>query len=197
MRDQTETNPFTAAKKDVGDAVGVEIPRWYVAIVGNNTELSTAEKLAKLGYQTYVAAQDEIRVWKNGKRKKIKKVIVTSTVFILCTETQRRQIVTLPYVFRFMTNRAGSSAEGLCKPLAVIPPYQMQILRFMLGQSDIPVSITSDYRPGQRVRVIRGTMKGIEGEIIALADGNTELNIRIDILGCAKMQINPIDVEPA
>lgn len=61
---------LATANNDAGDAVGVSQPfRWYVAIVSNNTEKVCAEKIAALGYDTYVPTQKELRRWKNGRRK--------------------------------------------------------------------------------------------------------------------------------
>ena len=71
----------------------------------------------------------------------------------------------------------------------------MVALRFMLGRSDSPVTFTGEYVKGRKVKVIRGNLRGLEGEIIALPDGSSELVILIDALGCAKVHINPIDVE--
>ena len=46
------------------------------------------------------------------------------------------------------------------------------------------------------IRAIKGISFDVnEGEIIALPDGSSELVILIDALGCAKVHINPIDVE--
>ena len=92
----TDNTVVTAVPSGVGDAVGVQDRKWFVAIVNNNTERSVEEKLSKSGYETYVAKQKVIRVWKNGKKAKVDKVLLPSVVFIKCTERERREIVTLP-----------------------------------------------------------------------------------------------------
>lgn len=185
-----------AVPSGVDDAVGVSDRKWYVAIVGNNREKSAAEKLEALGFESFVASQEELRVWKNGRRKTVDRVLLSATVFVRCTESERRRIVVnLPYINRFMTDRAAKSDASLNRPLAVVPDSQMAALRFMLGQSDNPVTFSGDYVSGQNVRVVRGNLRGLEGEIVSLADGSSQLVIVIDALGCAKVHINPIDVE--
>ena len=185
-----------AVPSGVDDAVGVSDRKWYVAIVGNNREKSVAEKLEALGFESFVASQEELRVWKNGRRKTVDRVLLSATVFVRCTESERRRIVVnLPYINRFMTDRAAKSDAFLNRPLAVVPDSQMAALRFMLGQSDNPVTFSGDYVSGQNVRVVRGNLRGLEGEIVSLADGSSQLVIVIDALGCAKVHINPIDVE--
>lgn len=196
MSDVVLSHGVAAVPSGVDDAVGVSDRKWYVAIVGNNREKSVAEKLEALGFESFVASQEELRVWKNGRRKTVDRVLLSAIVFVRCTESERRRIVVnLPYINRFMTDRAAKSDASLNRPLAVVPDSQMAALRFMLGQSDNPVTFSGDYVRGQNVRVVRGNLRGLEGEIVSLADGSSQLVIVIDALGCAKVHINPIDVE--
>ncbi|MDE7410017.1 MAG: UpxY family transcription antiterminator, partial [Muribaculaceae bacterium] len=88
----------------VGDAVGVESRKWFVAIVNHNTEKAVQERLDGLGYETYVAKQTVVRIWKNGRKAKVDKVIIPSLVFVKCTQKERHEIVSLPYIKRFMTD---------------------------------------------------------------------------------------------
>lgn len=198
MSETPNTKGVASVPSGVGDAVGVAGRMWFVAIVNNNTEKSAQEKLTKLNYETYVAKQKVLRVWKNGKKAKIDKVVVHSVVFIHCTEKERKDIVNLPFINRFMTNKAGVSTNGLTKPLAVIPQAQIDTLRFMLGQSDIPVTfVDAPYKVHDKIKIIRGNLKGLEGEIIQTDNGKSELIVRVDILGCARMLIDATDIEPA
>lgn len=181
----------------VGDAVGVGERKWYVAVVNHNTEKAVEERLQKLDYETYVAKQMVIRVWNNGRKAKVDKVIIPSLVFIKCTEKERKEIVTLPYINRFMTNKAGAASAGGPRPLAVIPESQIETLRYMLGQSDIPVSfVDRPLKLGDKVKVIRGSLKGIEGEVIQVTEGKADVVVRVDMIGAAKMTINASEIEP-
>lgn len=143
-----------------------------------------------------MAKQSVVRVWNNGRRAIVDKVVIPSLVFIKCTEKERREIVSLPFINRFMTDRAAAS--GQYRRLAVIPQRQIDTLRFMLGQSNIPISFTeSPFKVSDRVKVIRGDLKGIEGEVIQAADGRSEVVVRIAHLGAARMTIDSVDLELA
>lgn len=180
----------------VGDAVGVQAAHWYVAIVKHNTEKAVAEKLLTLGYDPFVAKQQEYRVWRNGRRKKIDRIVIPSTVFIHCTEAERLQVVNQPFIYRFLTNKA-STPNMYGKPVAIIPDSQMSVLQFMLGASDTPVSFADrHFTPGQAVRVIRGSLRGISGTVTSAPDGKSTLTIRLDNLGCASVTIDTTDLEP-
>ncbi len=182
-----------AATLGVGDAVGVPRSHWFVAIVKNNTEKSVAEKLTDEGVSFYLPTQEELRIWRNGRRKKIERVVIPATIFIHCTEPERREIVKLPYINRFMTNKAGSNPNRVGSPLAIIPDSQIQTLRFMLGNAEGEVTVSAVYSKGDKVKVVRGGLRGLEGEIIE-SNGKSELMVRIDIFGCARVTINPADV---
>jgi len=180
----------------VGDAVGVSKSHWYVAIVNNNTEKSSAARLNNLGIENYLPTQAEVRVWKNGRRAKIDRVVIPSIVFIYCTEQKRREIVGYPFINRFMTNKAATSVNSAGKPLATVPEEQIDRLKFMLGQSDIPVTITDKpYKAGDKVRVIRGRLAGLEGEVMDLKSAKSELIVSLNFIGCARLSINTINLE--
>lgn len=186
-------NDAAAASKGAGDAVGVPKIRWFVAVVRNNTEKSVASRLGAAGISCYLPTQEEVRVWRDGRRRKTERVVIPSVIFIRCTERVRREIVRLPYIHRFMTDRSGSVPGHAGHPLAVIPDSQIQTLRFMLGNAEGEVTVSASYSKGDRVKVTRGSLRGLEGEIIE-SNGRSELMVRIDIFGCARVTINPRDV---
>lgn len=180
----------------VDDAVGVPENHWFVAIVNHNSEKSCSEKLNKLGIIYYVPAQKVMRVWRNGRKSVADKIVIPSIVFVYCTEAQRREIVGFPFILRFMTNKAGVVKGSTVKPLAIIPDLEINRLKFMLGQSDIPVNIsTRTYLKGDKVRVIRGSLIGLEGEVVDLSPSKVELSVDMDLLGCAKLIIDTVNLE--
>lgn len=176
---------------NAGDAVGVSSKHWFVAIVNNNTERQCSVKLGKLGYECYIPIQTETRIWRNGRKKDINRIIFPAMIFIHVTEGERKQIVTFPFIKRFMTNGAGKKAEIQKSPIAIIPDEQLETLRFMLDNSDAPVTIESaPMHLGDQVRIIRGKLQGLEGNIIYCKDGSVCIVIQIDLFGCAKIKID-------
>lgn len=186
---------LAAATDGVDDAVGVEKSQWFVAIVNHNTEKSCAEKLEKLKIEHYLPTQTEYKVWKNGRKAKIERVVIPSTIFIKCTESERREIVKLPFINRFMTNKAGVSKNPSQKPLAIIPDNQIHLLKFMLNQSDIPVDIIGEkFKAGDNVRIIRGDLAGLEGVVLDMKNPKSEFLISINIFGYARLIIDTINL---
>lgn len=179
----------------VDDAVGVPKKNWYVAIVNSRHEKTVGDKLQKINVESYVATQKEMRVWKNGRRKLIDRVVISGVVFVHCTEMERRNIVKLPYINRFMVNRTADSGT-LNRPVAVINDSEIARLKFMLGQTEHPVEILpTAFRVKDNVRVIRGSLRGLEGEIRENSDGTHTLVVSLSLLGGATVFIEPQDVE--
>lgn len=199
----------TVQKTD--DAVGIsksqkEAKHWYVAIVNNKSEKTCLEKLqqhlkdqfdSEQTYDVYVPIQQELRVSRDGKRKKVDRIVFPALVFIRCTDrVRRKEIVYLPYIKRFMVNIAGVP-QNSHRPVAVIPDYQMHSLMRMVNDAESEVSIESHpLHLGERVRVNGGKLVGLEGNVWEESDGSTSLVIMIDILGCAKVTIARDLLEP-
>lgn len=187
---------LAAAQHSVDDAVGVPEAQWFIAIVNCRSEKSVAEKLTRLGVDNYLPVQEELHVWKNGKKARVDKVVIPSKIFIKCTEIERRNIVNLPFIFRFMTNSAGGSSEFGRKPLATVPNHEITRLKFMLGVPGAKVSFAENFVKGQLVEVLRGPFRGLKGEILHDADGtSSRLYINIDFLGSASVEIKFSDVK--
>lgn len=189
-------NKVPAATNVVDDAVGMAGSHWFVAIVNHNSEKHAADKLTTMGVVNYVPTQSEIRIWRNGRKSKVERVVIPSTVFVYCTEEKRKEIVGTPFIFRFMTNKAGSIRNSTNKPIAIIPDSEIERLRFMLGQSDIPIEITEKpYKNGDKVRIVRGSLAGLEGEVIDMKNAKSDLIVALDFFGCAKLSIDTINLE--
>lgn len=192
--DSGTDNQVTAALK-VDDAVGVHKRQWFVAVVGRNTEKACREKLQNLGFETFVATQYETRIWRTGQKKKIERVIISTLIFIRATERERREVVNLPFIKYFLTDKAGQANDFGRHPLAVIPDEQMEKLRFMLFHADSPVCFTDNpLHLGDRIRVVRGSLQGLEGSVARTGDAS-HIAVHIDFLGYAMVDISLMDIE--
>lgn len=178
------------------NAGGVPKRQWYIATVRQNTEENCRSLVQRLGYEAYVASQQETRVYANRHRRTVSRVIIPGIVFVRATEEERLRILkTCPSIPAFMTNKAGRPGEFGRRPMAVVPDSQMATLQFMLYNADAPVSfISTPIRQGDHIRVVRGPFAGFEG--VAVSDGGkAELIVNIDFLGAAKTSISVEDVE--
>ena len=186
--------PLNANINNGCDAVGVS-KSWYIAIVNNNTERRCSEKLTKLGLETYVPIQSEL-VQQKSKKKVVDKIIFSSFVFLKASERERLEVVKLPFIHRFMTDRAGGLDKYNRHPIAIVPEKQINQLKFMLYNSEEPVEfIDRVYRIGERIRIARGSLCGLEGNILQQDEEDSFIVVGLDILGFAKVKVDYTDIE--
>ena len=180
----------------VGSAVGMDKKQWFVAIVKNNTERKCSEQLRRLGYDTYVPVQQETRQWKNGRINTVPRVVIAAVVFLYISEQERREVVNMPFIHKFMTNRAEPADRYNRHPLVVIPDSQMKNFRFLLENTDSNVTIIDHIAAGKIVIVTSGVLKGLTGIVSDIDDENSMVGIRIDGLGyaCVRIQKNQITI---
>ena len=175
----------------------IDARQWLVARVAPNTEKASRERLIELGYDAFVASQQEIRIYKNGnrkKRKKIERVVITQYVFLHLTEQERRTVVTLPFVKAFLINRSSEQ-----RTFATVSDEQIRRLKRMLGQSEQAVQfITSGFTLGEEVIVMNLGTNDYAGRIVRVpGDNSTYVGVRLDTLGCAYLEISPENLLPA
>lgn len=180
----------------VDDAVGVPKRQWFVAIVNNKSEKVCNDKLKKLGYESYVPIQKESHRWRTGAIKSIDRIVLPAILFVYVTEQERKnEIVRLPFIKRFMTDKAARKDTFNRNPVAVIPDREIEQLRFMLDNSDTPVNIEAKpLHLGDMVRIIKGKLMGLEGNILRYNDGDEYIIVQLTLFGCARMKISALNV---
>lgn len=161
--------------------------RWLAAYVKMHHEKKVRDRLGEMGIECFLPVQEEVRMW-SDRKKKVERVLIPMMIFVHVNSDEQRSVITLPSVMRYMVLR-GEHAP------TVIPDMQMEQFRFMVDFSDSPVSFGSQQLcPGEKVRVIKGSLAGLEGELITV-DGKSGIAIRINQLGCAMVEMQSSMVE--
>ena len=155
--------------------------QWLVAYVQSCLEKKTAQRLAAMGIECYLPVQSEIRQW-SDRRKRVDCLVIPMMIFVHVTPQERPLPLTLQAISRYMVLRGES------RP-AVIPEEQMERFRFMLDYSPEAVEICSTpLAAGDAVKVIKGPLAGLEGELITV-NGKSKVAVRLDMLGCAHVDV--------
>lgn len=151
--------------------------RWLVAFVRVCHEKKTSERLTKMGIENFLPIQREVHQW-SDRRKVVDRVILPMMIFVYVDRHEQKQVLTLAAISRYMVLRGESTP-------AVIPDRQMSRFKFMLDYSDETISMnTSPLAPGERIRVIKGPLTGLEGELVDV-NGKSKVAVRLTMLGCA------------
>ena len=155
--------------------------QWLVAYVQSCLEKKTAQRLAAMGIECYLPVQSEIRQW-SDRRRRVVCLVIPMMIFVHVTPQERPLPLSLQAVSRYMVLR-GERAP------AVIPDEQMDRFRFMLDYSPEAVEMCSaPLAPGDAVKVIKGPLAGLEGELITV-NGKSKVAVRLDMLGCAHVDV--------
>ena len=162
--------------------------RWVAALVQMCTEKKVGDRLTKLGIENYVPTQTEIHQW-SDRKKKIERVVIPMVVFVRADEATERILCMQSFIRKILTYPGQTAA-------AVIPDDQIERLKFMLKQSDSPVELMPEnLRVGDRVRIVRGALQGLEGELCKSVPEKSMVAIRIDGLGYACVSVSLGDLE--
>ena len=150
---------------------------WYAAYVRLFHERKTAEKLTSMGIESFVPVREEVRQW-SQRRKKVQRVLIPQMVFIRATRKERLEALTLPSISHYIVLRGEHTP-------AVIPDKQMERFMFMVDYSEETIHmLTAPLELGQQVKVIKGPLAGLEGELIKV-DGKSKVIVRLGLLDCA------------
>lgn len=164
--------------------------RWIAVVVKMYSEKKVSEALAAMEIETYVPVQEEIRQW-SDRKKKIEKVVIPAIVFVKTDKEAEKRLRMLSFIHRVISYPGRHDA-------AVIPEVQIERLKFMLcnAKESVEVGSVAQLKIGERVRVVRGPMQGLEGKLCYNNVDDPRIAIYIEALGYACVRIDREEVEP-
>lgn len=163
---------------------------WIAAYTRPNSERKAADALAKAHIEAYVPSQVQLRRW-SDRMKKVEVMVIPRVIFARITKLQELDVRKQPLIL------SPLSLPGQ-RPAARIPDTQIQRLRFMLGHAEAPVQYVAAprFKATDPVRVIRGPLRGLTGQVAPDPNGRTRLYVTIDLLGGVTLEVDPSDIIP-
>lgn len=172
---------------DVTDDREAYPKHWVAALVQVRSEKSVGQKLQDLGIENYVATQSEIHQW-SDRKKKVERVVIPMIVFIRAEENTIKELTHYPFIHKLLT------APGQRTP-SFIPDVQIENLKFMLGQAETQIEIKERvFKTGDHVRIVRGPLKDLEGELCRVENDKPMVAVLIESLGYACISIDKADI---
>lgn len=111
--------------------------------------------------------------------KKIERIVLPMVVFVRLDQYEEDVFCRLSFIFRLRTY--PDSAE-LATP---IPDEQLEKLKFFLLNKDAKVLIVKHHKVGDNVRLVKGSMKGRDGELSYIEEDTPIVASKINGLGYA------------
>ena len=114
--------------------------------------------LTDKGVDNYLPLQKVLRQW-SDRRKWVSEPLFKSYVFVLISQEQHLSTLQTPGVVRFIT------FERKAIP---IPPLQIEAIKIFVETGEEIFTDIPDMEIGDRVRVTRGPLKGLEGILVQI-----------------------------
>ena len=163
--------------------------QWFAAKTAPRGELRVKRRLDALGVENYLPMETRWSETAAGRRKRtvpvIPGLVFLHTVTEMCYRLKNEYSLNV-YFIRDKESRL---------PVA-IPDKQMEDFIRLLDFPDGGITVlTSELKRGQRVRIIHGPFKGIEGELMRIG-GDRRVVVRLEgVVSIATAFINPAFLE--
>jgi len=160
---------------------------WHAVFTASRAEKKVRERLDEQGLECFLPVQTVVRQWTYRKSRVVVPVIA-GMIFVRVSRQDRVKVLQTKGVVAFLKLKGEAGA-------AVIPDQQMENFRFLLDFSEEAVEMVNEnIAVGDFIQVVKGPLKGLEGELIKFR-GTTKVAVRLDLLGCALVDIPASFVE--
>lgn len=131
--------------------------RWYAIYTKSRAEKKVEKDLKEKGIETYLPLQKKLRIW-SDRRKTIEMPLFSGYVFVNINLVKERYFVLqTDNVVKFVSF-SGEISE--------VKQNEIDTIKWILGEN-LPIEPTSTrFAKGQKVKVVFGDMKDLEGEVI-------------------------------
>ena len=158
---------------------------WCAVYTRHQHEKTIAEILKAKGLEVFLPLYESTRRWKD-RQKVLSLPLFPCYVFVRGAQERRLQVLTTPGV-HMMISRG--------EKVATIPEEEIEAIRRTID-GQLSVEPHPFLRCGERVRVIRGSLEGVEG-ILTRKKNLYRLVLSVDMLAQAvSVEIDALDVVP-
>ncbi|MCJ7713104.1 UpxY family transcription antiterminator [Candidatus Bathyarchaeota archaeon] len=150
-----------------------EIKNWYVLYTRPNTEKRVGLDLQKIGFESYVPLQKELRHWKDRKRW-VKTPLFKSYVFIKIDNKERGRAFKVNGILRYV------SFNG--QPAKLREEEIKKIRLLCKNESRITIDF-NDLEVGKNVLICEGPLMSLRGKLVHIKS-SSKIKIYIEGLSC-------------
>jgi len=171
--------------EQIQGVTGCDDSPWWALYTRHQHEKTVADMLSAKGFEVFLPLYDSMRRWKD-RQKLLTLPLFPCYVFVRGGLNRRLQVVTTPGVHMILSHG---------ERVAVIPESEIQAIRQTI-EGPFRVEPHPFLKCGERVRVIRGTLQGVEG-ILIRKKNLTRLVLSVSMVAqSVAVEIDALDVEP-
>ncbi|HVZ84260.1 MAG TPA: UpxY family transcription antiterminator [Terracidiphilus sp.] len=158
---------------------------WWALYTRHQHERTVAGQLGSKGFEVFLPLYESVRRWKD-RNKLLSLPLFPCYVFLRGGAERRLQVVTTPGVHSILYTG---------ERIAIIPQSEIEAIQRSLD-SNLRIEPHPYLRCGERVRVIRGSLEGVEG-VLLRKKSYCRLVLSVEMLAqSVAVEINASDVEP-
>jgi transcription antitermination factor NusG len=158
---------------------------WCAVYTRHQHEKTIGEMLKAKGFEVFLPLYETTRRWKD-RRKVLSLPLFPCYVFVRGAHERRLPVLTTPGVYMIISRG---------ERIAAVPEEEIEAIRRTV-EGPFNVEPHPFLRCGERVRVIRGSLEGVEG-ILTRKKNLYRLVLSVDMLAQAvSVEIDALDVEP-
>lgn len=145
---------------------------WFAVWTRSRQEKTAATMLETIGVQHFLPLKSEVRQWSDRKQA-VMVPLFSGYLFVRINPASdgRLQVLRTPGIVGLVGNKTG--------PLPV-PDQQIEDIRTVL-EKRVPCTVFPLLDEGDRVRVMRGPLAGVEGRLVR-SNSSTRLAISIEMI---------------
>ncbi len=145
---------------------------WYAVYVKSRTEKKVAIELMYENIDYYLPLVKRLKQW-SDRKKWVEEPLFRSYVFVYIEHIDYYKVLQVQGAVKYI------SFEGTAVP---IPEAQINAIRYYLEETDPENNNITDWKKGEKVEVISGSMTGLSGELIEV-HGKHKVKVEIESVG--------------
>jgi transcription antitermination factor NusG len=158
---------------------------WWVLYTRHQHEKTVAEMLSGKGFEVFLPLYESVRRWKD-RNKMLTLPLFPCYVFVRGGLHRRLEVVTTPGIHMILFHGEN---------VAIIPGDEIQAIRRAV-EGPFRVEPHPFLKCGERVRVTRGSLEGVEG-VLVRKKNLCRLVLSVDMMAqSVAVEIDATDVEP-
>lgn len=145
---------------------------WYAIYVKSRAEKKVGLEFLRTGINYYLPLRKVLKQW-SDRKKWIEEPLFKSYVFVNIEQKDYYKVLQTFGVVKYIT------FEGKAVP---IPPQQIDAIKYFLDEKYPDVSPPDNWKKGQLVEVVSGSMAGLTGKLVEFK-GKHWLGVEIEAIG--------------
>jgi len=130
--------------------------KWYAIYTKPRWEKKLAERLEEKRIEHYLPLVKTLKLW-SDRKKWVQEPLFKSYIFVNVSDEEYLTAIQTPGAVKYITFERKAVS---------IPPVQIEAIKTFVDSGDELAGDSPDMNIGDRVRVIRGTLKGLEGTLV-------------------------------